>query len=113
MTMSPGEHVPNQTRRQPSKVPEAETVSPTASWEGRLVAEDEGMDFRAAGRRSSKDSSTIPQRGQRRRYLVAEVLQRLSTTFENQHQELEEQGADGEPSTEVLRGALWRYHDFL
>jgi hypothetical protein len=45
--------------------------------------------------------------------LVAEVLQRLSTTFENQHQELEEQGADGEPSTEVLRGALWRYHDFL
>jgi len=45
--------------------------------------------------------------------LVGEVLQRLSTTFENQHQELERQWADGEPSTEDLRGALQRYRDFF
>jgi len=45
--------------------------------------------------------------------LVADVLQRLSATFENQHQELESQWSDGEPSTEDLRGALQRYRDFF
>jgi hypothetical protein len=45
--------------------------------------------------------------------LVSELLQRLSTTFEDQRQGLERQWSDGEPSTEDLRTALQRYRDFF
>jgi len=45
--------------------------------------------------------------------LVGDVLQRLSTTFDQQHHSLEGQWADGEPSTEDLRGALQRYRAFF
>ena len=45
--------------------------------------------------------------------LVSDVLQRLSATFDEQHQGLESQWANGEPSTEDLRGALQRYRAFF
>jgi hypothetical protein len=45
--------------------------------------------------------------------LVGDVLQRLSATFDQQHQSLEGQWSDGEPSTEDLRGALQRYRAFF
>jgi hypothetical protein len=45
--------------------------------------------------------------------LVGDVLQRLSATFDQQHHSLEGQWADGEPSTEDLRGALQRYRAFF
>jgi hypothetical protein len=45
--------------------------------------------------------------------LVGDVLKRLSNTFDQQHQSLEGQWANGEPSTEDLRGALQRYRAFF
>ncbi|MEU0091860.1 hypothetical protein [Kribbella sp. NPDC006257] len=45
--------------------------------------------------------------------LVGDVLERLSSTFAQQHQSLEGQWSDGEPSTEDLRGALQRYRAFF
>ncbi|TCM39602.1 hypothetical protein [Kribbella sp. VKM Ac-2568] len=45
--------------------------------------------------------------------LVGDVLQRLSTSFDQQHQGLESQWANGEPSTEDLRAALQRYRAFF
>lgn len=45
--------------------------------------------------------------------LVGDVLQRLSTSFDEQHQGLESQWANGEPSTEDLRAALQRYRAFF
>jgi hypothetical protein len=45
--------------------------------------------------------------------LVGDVLQRLSATFDEQHQNLESQWSNGEPSTEDLRSALQRYRAFF
>jgi hypothetical protein len=45
--------------------------------------------------------------------LVSDVLQRLSERFDQQHQGLESQWANGEPSTEDLRSALQRYRAFF
>jgi hypothetical protein len=45
--------------------------------------------------------------------LVGDVLERLSSTFDQQHQSLEGQWSDGEPTTEDLRGALQRYRAFF
>ena len=45
--------------------------------------------------------------------LVGDVLERLSSTFDQQHQSLEGQWSNGEPSTEDLRGALQRYRAFF
>jgi len=45
--------------------------------------------------------------------LVSDVLQRLSDSFDEQHDELEHQWSEGEPSTEDLRAALQRYRDFF
>jgi hypothetical protein len=45
--------------------------------------------------------------------LVDDLLKRLSDTFDQQHQELEKQWSDGEPSTEDLRSALQRYRAFF
>jgi hypothetical protein len=44
---------------------------------------------------------------------VTDVLQRLSTTFDEQHRGLEGQWSNGEPSTEDLRSALQRYRAFF
>jgi hypothetical protein len=45
--------------------------------------------------------------------LVADVLEKLSATFEEQRRHLEGQWSDGEPDTEELRSALRRYRDFF
>jgi hypothetical protein len=45
--------------------------------------------------------------------LVGDLLARLSSTFDQQHQGLERQWSDGEPSTEDLRAALQRYRSFF
>jgi hypothetical protein len=45
--------------------------------------------------------------------LVGDLLERLSSTFDQQHQGLERQWSDGEPSTEDLRAALQRYRSFF
>lgn len=89
-------------------------ASPTAPGEGRLVAEDAVMDFQARWEAIQQGFVDNPRTAVTEAdTLVADVLQRLSATFENQHQELESQWSDGEPSTEDLRGALQRYRDFF
>jgi hypothetical protein len=45
--------------------------------------------------------------------LVGDLLEKLSSTFDQQHQGLERQWSDGEPSTEDLRAALQRYRSFF
>lgn len=45
--------------------------------------------------------------------LVDDLLKRLSESFERQHQGLEKQWSDGEPSTEDLRSALQKYRAFF
>jgi hypothetical protein len=45
--------------------------------------------------------------------LVGDLLERLSSTFDQQHQVLERQWSDGEPSTDELRAALQRYRSFF
>ncbi len=45
--------------------------------------------------------------------LVSDVLQKLSSGFEQQHGQLEAQWSDGEPDTEELRSAFQRYRDFF
>ncbi|MEV6417949.1 hypothetical protein [Kribbella sp. NPDC051718] len=45
--------------------------------------------------------------------LVGDVLDRLSTTFDEQHRTLEGQWSNGEPDTEALRSALQRYRAFF
>jgi hypothetical protein len=45
--------------------------------------------------------------------LVGDLLEKLSSTFDQQHQALERQWSDGEPSTEDLRSALQRYRSFF
>lgn len=89
-------------------------TSPATPGEGRLVAEDAAMDFQARWEAIQQGFVDDPRTAVTDAdTLVADVLQRLSTTFENQHQELESQWTNGEPSTEDLRGALQRYRDFF
>jgi len=45
--------------------------------------------------------------------LVGDVLDRLSSTFDEQHRTLEGQWSNGEPDTEDLRSALQRYRAFF
>ena len=87
---------------------------PEVSPEDPLVPDDVAVDFKARWdviqqgfvddpRSSVTDADK----------LVGDVLQRLSATFDQQHQSLEGQWSDGEPSTEDLRGALQRYRAFF
>lgn len=96
--------------------PEAvETSAPApASGQGHLVPEGEVMDLRARWEAIQQGFVDDPRSAvSDADTLVGEVLQRLSATFENQHRQLEGQWAEGEPSTEDLRGALRRYRDFF
>ena len=45
--------------------------------------------------------------------LVDDVLKNLADGFDRQHQDLEQQWSNGEPSTEDLRSALQRYRAFF
>jgi hypothetical protein len=84
------------------------------SEEEPLVPADAAVDFRARWeviqqgfvddpRSAVTDADT----------LVGELLEKLSSTFDQQHQGLERQWSDGEPSTEDLRAALQRYRSFF
>ncbi len=94
------------------KVDASAPASP--SGEGHLVPEEAVMDLRARWEAIQQGFVDDPRSAvSDADTLVGEVLQRLSATFENQHRELEGQWAEGEPSTEDLRGALQRYRDFF
>jgi hypothetical protein len=100
-----------QTTEQDSQT---ETSAPPSSQEGRLVPEEQVMDFRARWEAIQQGFVDDPRSAvSDADTLVGDLLQRLSETFDNQHQELEGHWADGEPSTEDLRGALQRYRDFF
>lgn len=81
---------------------------------GPLVPEDAAMDFRSRWDATQQGFVDEPRTAVTDAdKLVADVLQRLSATFEAQHAELERQWSDGEPSTEELRTALQRYRTFF
>jgi hypothetical protein len=81
---------------------------------GQLVPEEAVIDLRARWEAIQQGFVDDPRSAvSDADKLVGEVLQKLSATFESQHRELEGQWAEGEPSTEDLRGALQRYRDFF
>jgi hypothetical protein len=92
---------------------EADTA-PEMSADDPLVPDDLAVDFKARWDVIQQgfvdDPRTAVSEADK---LVDDVLKRLSDTFERQHQSLEGQWADGEPSTEDLRGALQRYRTFF
>lgn len=100
---------------EPASTPSAEPAgTPAAAMSGPLVPEADAMDFRARWEATQQGFVDEPRSAvSDADRLVGEVLQRLSTTFEDQHHELERQWSDGEPSTEDLRTALQRYRTFF
>ncbi|WP_112237458.1 hypothetical protein [Kribbella monticola] len=87
---------------------------PDVSPEDPLVPDDVVVDFRARWDVIQQGFVDDPRSAVTDAdKLVGDVLQRLSNTFDKQHQSLEGQWADGEPSTEDLRGALQRYRAFF
>lgn len=98
----------------PMDAPRGEPTGAPAATSGPLVPEGAAMDFRSRWEATQQGFVDEPRTAVTDAdRLVADVLQRLSTTFEDQHQELERQWADGEPSTEDLRTALQRYRTFF
>lgn len=86
----------------------------TSAEEEQLVPESAVMDFKARWEAIQQGFVDNPRSAVTDAdKLVGEVLQKLSTTFEEQHRELEGQWSDGEPSTEDLRSALQRYRAFF
>ena len=93
---------------------EPTTQSTLASDEEPLVAPDAVVDFRARWEVIQQGFVDDPRQSVTDAdNLVDELLKRLSDTFERQHQDLEKQWSDGEPSTEDLRSALQRYRAFF
>jgi hypothetical protein len=79
-----------------------------------LVASDAVVDFRARWEVIQQGFVDDPRNAvSEADNLVDDLLKRLSDTFDQQHQELEKQWSDGEPSTEDLRSALQRYRAFF
>lgn len=92
----------------------ASAEAPSDATSGPLVPEHDAMDFRSRWEATQQGFVDEPRTAVTDAdRLVGEVLERLSTTFEEQHHELERQWADGEPSTEDLRTALQRYRTFF
>jgi len=79
-----------------------------------LVAQDDAVDLRARWDVIQQGFVDDPRNAvSEADHLVDDVLTRLSETFLRQHQDLEKQWSDGEPSTEDLRTALQRYRAFF
>lgn len=79
-----------------------------------LVAEDDAVDFRTRWEVIQQGFVDDPRNSvSEADKLVDDLLKRLSMTFEQQHQGLEKQWSDGEPSTEDLRAALQKYRAFF
>ncbi|MGC4938043.1 hypothetical protein [Kribbella sp. DT2] len=94
----------------------AEVVAeqPAVSTDGPLVAEDAAVDFRSRWEVIQQGFVDDPRQAvSDADKLVDDLLKRLSATFDEQHQGLERQWSDGEPSTEDLRGALQKYRAFF
>jgi hypothetical protein len=89
-------------------------AAPEVSPDDPLVPDDIAVDFKARWdviQQGFVDDPRVSVTDADK--LVSDVLERLSTTFDQQHQSLEGQWSDGEPSTEDLRGALQRYRAFF
>ncbi|GAB3839694.1 hypothetical protein [Kribbella italica] len=87
---------------------------PATSTDGPLVAEDAAVDFRSRWEVIQQGFVDDPRQAvSEADKLVDDLLNRLSATFDEQHQDLERQWSDGEPSTEDLRGALQKYRAFF
>lgn len=79
-----------------------------------LVAEDAAVDFRSRWEVIQQGFVDDPRNSvSEADKLVDDLLKRLSMSFEEQHQGLEKQWSDGEPSTEDLRAALQKYRAFF
>jgi hypothetical protein len=86
----------------------------TAADNQPLVTEDVMVDFRSRWQVVQQGFVDDPRNSvSEADKLVDELLKRLSMSFEEQHQNLEKQWSDGEPSTEDLRAALQRYRAFF
>jgi hypothetical protein len=92
----------------------ARETSAEPAAEGTLLAGDAVMDFRARWEAIQQGFVDDPRAAvSDADTLVKDVIERLSSTFDDQHEDLERQWTEGEPSTEDLRAALQRYRDFF
>jgi len=79
-----------------------------------LVAEDSAVDYRARWEVVQQGFVDDPRNAvSEADKLVDDVLKHLADGFDRQHQDLEQQWSNGEPSTEDLRSALQRYRAFF
>ncbi|GAA1558600.1 hypothetical protein [Kribbella lupini] len=98
----------------PANEPAAAAATTQTSTDGPLVAEDAAVDFRSRWEVIQQGFVDDPRQAvSEADKLVDDLLKRLSATFDQQHQDLERQWSDGEPSTEDLRGALQKYRAFF
>ena len=79
-----------------------------------LVAEESAVDYRARWEVVQQGFVDDPRKAvSEADKLVDDVLKHLADGFDRQHQDLEQQWSNGEPSTEDLRSALQRYRAFF
>ncbi|TCC19317.1 hypothetical protein E0H50_38050 [Kribbella sindirgiensis] len=79
-----------------------------------LVAADAAVDYRARWEVVQQGFVDDPRNAvSEADKLVDDVLKNLADGFDRQHQDLEQQWSNGEPSTEDLRSALQRYRAFF
>lgn len=79
-----------------------------------LVAADSAVDYRARWEVVQQGFVDDPRNAvSEADKLVDDVLKDLADGFDRQHQDLEHQWSNGEPSTEDLRSALQRYRAFF
>jgi hypothetical protein len=79
-----------------------------------LVSADSAVDYRARWEVVQQGFVDDPRKAvSDADKLVDDVLKELADGFNRQHQTLEQQWSDGEPSTEDLRSALQRYRAFF
>ena len=79
-----------------------------------LLAEEQVVDYRTRWEVIQQAFVDDPRKSvSEADQLVDELLKRLSMSFEEQHNALEKQWSDGEPSTEDLRAALQKYRAFF
>ncbi|TDO35242.1 hypothetical protein EV643_12348 [Kribbella sp. VKM Ac-2527] len=84
------------------------------SADEHLVPQQEAVDFKARWEVIQQGFVDDPRNSVTEAdKLVDDVLKRLAASFDEQHQELEKQWSDGEPSTEDLRSALQKYRSFF
>ena len=94
--------------------PAERSNSSEVDGEQQLVPQEVVLDYRARWEAIQQGFVDDPRRAVTDAdALVDDVLKKLSTTFEEQHDQLEGQWNDGEPDTEDLRFALRRYRDFF